>query len=393
VNYVWIEQELQSFVDAIDSYSGRLVNGQGQIAVPSVTEEELLQRSAAMKEVVDAVAPGKAWQLAMRGYTYTFDHVREAALEALGIVRARDDFEKNLTTAAPKLADDGFHPWVWLAAASLWDTGHHRAAVQAAATSVDLHLQALVGRRDVTGTALAREALGAEAPVPSQPRLQVPGDRNAKSWKSRQAGWRDFAAGCFEAVRKPRHSRARGVGGSGGACTTGRTVAAGAMAERLRARNGLTRRLRDSHNCGYLGPFDVATRRAPRVRHQAGAALCLAGVRHQRVSHRRLLVLGDHRRPKSRLAREPRWASAVEDHADERVAIDGLIYPVESQNGAVGVSHIYDRLVLAGVLHRRAHHPQSPAPLAHSNDGVPVNHVQCHDIEAIKDRLPRAVLT
>jgi len=79
VNYVWIEQELQSFVDAIDSYSGRVVNGQGQIAVPSVTEEELLQRSAAMKEVVDQVAPGKAWQLAMRGYTYTFDHVREAA--------------------------------------------------------------------------------------------------------------------------------------------------------------------------------------------------------------------------------------------------------------------------------------------------------------------------
>ncbi len=203
MNYVWIEQELQSFVDAIDSYSGRLVNGQGQIAVPSVTEEELLQRSAAMKAVVDAVAPGKAWQLAKRGYTYTFDHVREAALEALGIVRARDDFEKNLTTAAPKLAADGFHPWVWLAAASLWDTGHYRAAVQAAATSVDLHLQALVGRRDVTGTGLAREALGAEAPVPSKPRLRVPGDRNAKTWKSRQAGLRDFAAGCFEAVRNP----------------------------------------------------------------------------------------------------------------------------------------------------------------------------------------------
>jgi len=203
VNYVWIEQELQSFVDAIDSYSGRVVNGQGQIAVPSVTEEELLQRSAAMKAVVDVVAPGKAWWLAERGYTYTFDHVREAALEALGIVRARDDFQKYLTTPAPKLAADGFHPWVWLAAASLWDTGHYRAAVQAAATSVDIHLQALVGRRDVTGTGLAREALGAEAPGPSKPRLRVPGDRNAKSWKSRQAGLRDFAAGCFEAVRNP----------------------------------------------------------------------------------------------------------------------------------------------------------------------------------------------
>ena len=203
MNYVWIEQELQSFVDAIDSYSGRVVNGQGQIAVPSVTEEELLQRSAAMKEVVDQVAPGKAWRLAMRGYTYTFDQVREAALEALGIVRARDDFEKNLTTAAPKLAADGFHPWVWLAAASLWDTGHYRAAVQAAATSVDFHLQALVRRRDVTGTGLAREAVGAEAPVPSKPRLRVPGDRNAKTWKSRQGGLRDFAAGCFEAVRNP----------------------------------------------------------------------------------------------------------------------------------------------------------------------------------------------
>jgi len=46
VNYDWIEQELQSFVDAIDCYKGR-VNKQGHLVVPAMTEGELLQRSAA----------------------------------------------------------------------------------------------------------------------------------------------------------------------------------------------------------------------------------------------------------------------------------------------------------------------------------------------------------
>jgi hypothetical protein len=202
VDYDWIERELQSFVAAIDSYRGR-VNSRGQIVVPPVAEEELLQRSAAMREVVDAVAPGRTWMLGQRGRTNTFDHVRELALEALGIVRAREDHQKHLATSGPRLAADGFHPWVWLPVASLWDTGHYRSAVQAAATSVDLHLQALLGRRDITGTALAREALGVEAPVAGKPRLRVPGDRSARSWKSQQAGLRDFAAGCFEAVRNP----------------------------------------------------------------------------------------------------------------------------------------------------------------------------------------------
>ena len=202
MNDEWVEQELESFIGQVDSYKGR-VDGLGRPLKPTVSEELLMQRSSVMKMVVQAVMPDITWVLGRRGYTDTFDQVRAASLQALGIVRAREDLAKNLTTSAPHLSAEGFHPWVWQAAKSLWDTGHYRAAVHAAATSVDAHLQAVVSRRDVTGTNLVKQCLTLDPPAPLKPRLRVRGDRNSLTWKSQQAGLRDLAAGCFEALRNP----------------------------------------------------------------------------------------------------------------------------------------------------------------------------------------------
>lgn len=202
MNYDWIDEQLQSFIDEIDSYRGR-VESTGRLSVPPVSEDHLLQRCSVVKEVVDAVLPGSAWMLGRRGYNDTFDQVRDVALQALGLVRAHEELAANLATPAPQLAADGFHPWVWNAAQSLWDTGHYRAAVQAAATSVDLHLQALVNRRDVTGKALVEQCLSSDVPAPAKPRLRVQGERDSPTWRSQQDGLRHLAVGCFEALRNP----------------------------------------------------------------------------------------------------------------------------------------------------------------------------------------------
>lgn len=201
MDYAWVEEQLRSFVDEVARYSGQHSGSAFDGVVP--TEDALLARATVIKEIVQAVSPDKPWRLARRGYTYTFDQAREAALEALALVRAREILLEKLSTEAPRLAADTLHPWVWQAARSLWDTRHYRAAVQQAATSVDIRLQEKVGRTDSAGTVLAREVFSSDAASESRPRLRLPGDRTGKTWKSRQAGVRDFAAGCFEAVRNP----------------------------------------------------------------------------------------------------------------------------------------------------------------------------------------------
>jgi hypothetical protein len=60
-----------------------------------------------------------------------------------------------LGPTGPQLAASGLHRGVWGAAVALWDNGHLREAVQAAATFVDLHLQGKVGRHDLSGADLA----------------------------------------------------------------------------------------------------------------------------------------------------------------------------------------------------------------------------------------------
>lgn len=193
MDYDWAEKQLQDFVDLIEAYRTRR----------GVSEEQLIERSAAVEPIVRRVRPNASWMTARRGYTYTFDPLREEALKALGLLRAHEDHERHMGPTGPQLAAANLHPWVWEPVASMWDTGYRRVAVQTAATSVDVHLQAKLGRSDPTGTALVREAFTRNAPDNGKPRLRFGGDRDTQTWRDRQDGARDFGTGCFLALRNP----------------------------------------------------------------------------------------------------------------------------------------------------------------------------------------------
>ena len=57
----------------------------------------------------------------------------------------------------------GLHPWVWDAARTFWAQGAHRVAVREAASSLNAHTQAKVGRYDVADHALLGEVFSASA--------------------------------------------------------------------------------------------------------------------------------------------------------------------------------------------------------------------------------------
>jgi len=103
----------------------------------------------------------------------------------------------------PVLPADQFHPWVWRAARTLWDSAHYRHAVQAAATAINDHTQNKLGRRDIADTQLMQEAFSPHLPEPGRPRLRCPGDPSSPTTQSRQRGALQYAAGCFIAIRNP----------------------------------------------------------------------------------------------------------------------------------------------------------------------------------------------
>ncbi len=123
--------------------------------------------------------------------------------EGLGILADRKEWAIRLAPDAPQLAADQVPPWVWEAARSLWESKHFRLAVQAGFTSLNAHLQAKVGRRDISDDKLITEVFRDGEPKPGQPRLRVPGDPQDQTVSSRQRGALHFGLGCAFAIRNP----------------------------------------------------------------------------------------------------------------------------------------------------------------------------------------------
>jgi len=128
-------------------------------------------------------------QLARQGW-----HVRDGSLVS-GDPRPAE--------AAPDLIPESLHPWVWDAARKLWESGHPRPAVQAAATAINERLQDKLGRHDLADDKLLQEAFSDKPAQPGKPRLRIPGDPRNPTVASLQRGAPQFGTGCFWVIRNP----------------------------------------------------------------------------------------------------------------------------------------------------------------------------------------------
>lgn len=111
--------------------------------------------------------------------------------------------DPHTTQQAPGIVPESLHPSVWEAARKLWDSGHRRHAVQAAATAMNERLQDKLGRHDLADDELLQEAFSASPPEPGKPRLRIPGDPGNPTVASRQRGVPQFGVGCFWVIRNP----------------------------------------------------------------------------------------------------------------------------------------------------------------------------------------------
>ena len=81
-----------------------------------------------------------------------------ASNRLIGILERQEDFRQILGPAGPTLAASGLHPWVWHAVVNLWDGGHYKEAVNAAAAAVEEQTQLKMRRGDLNGADLYTQA-------------------------------------------------------------------------------------------------------------------------------------------------------------------------------------------------------------------------------------------
>ncbi|MCQ8829755.1 MULTISPECIES: TIGR02391 family protein [Streptomyces] len=128
---------------------------------------------------------------------------REMAIQIRTRILKEEDTKEKLGDNSPRLSAGSLHPWVWDGARSLWQSGHFREAVTAAAKQVNAEAQNKLGRRDVSETALFNSAFSTDGPKPGQPRLRLAADDGSDTFRSIQRGARSFAEGCYAGIRNP----------------------------------------------------------------------------------------------------------------------------------------------------------------------------------------------
>jgi uncharacterized protein (TIGR02391 family) len=128
-------------------------------------------------------------------------NVRACCLQAAGRLEGLKARATALTS--PTIDSVLLHPLVWSAAQRLWNDGHLRHAVAAAAEAVTGQMKQLTGRNDAPDTSLWQQAFSNAPSEPGKPRLRWPGDPSDQDVKTMNDGLRQFSAGANMVIRNP----------------------------------------------------------------------------------------------------------------------------------------------------------------------------------------------
>lgn len=201
----WALTELEAFLELTtfqqpprDAIPTPHRNTQGRL-------DEIVASAEVVEQIFDRVIPD--WRTSVsternRTVNRWCQHIEAAQRTKAKLVRQAEVNEK-LGDAAPDLNAGRLHPWIWDGARSLWSSGHHREAVNAAAIKLNAETQNKLGRFDISETELFKQAFTLDPPKPGAPRLRVIADDGSKTYQSVHRGIMCFAEGCYAAIRNP----------------------------------------------------------------------------------------------------------------------------------------------------------------------------------------------
>lgn len=111
--------------------------------------------------------------------------------------------EKEGPQSLPGLDPNQFHPLVLGSASRLWQDGHKRQAVQAAASALENQLRFKTEVHQGSVSSLVASAFSPDNPKPGSPRLRFSGfgPVGSDGWNSAHEGAGAFGRGCFLRIR------------------------------------------------------------------------------------------------------------------------------------------------------------------------------------------------
>ncbi len=135
------------------------------------------------------------------GSGHGFKGARTAIVEACGVLEQSEELIAVTGPLGPRMAASELHPYVWSAAAKLWDDGHYRQAVGTAASALEGQLQT-VAAPGTSGVDLAG-LFSIKNAEPGRPRLRLKGvdDPDSLTWRSAHEGAGYLVRGAFQGVR------------------------------------------------------------------------------------------------------------------------------------------------------------------------------------------------
>lgn len=163
---------------------------------------QIVASAHVVEQILDRVLPTWRTDIPARSSKFWTQH-HEAAQRAIVDIERSGEIAEKLGDTGPKMAAAGMHPWIWDAARSLWQSGHFRQAVTAAAVKVNAEAQNKIGRRDISETDLFKQALSTSEASEAAPRLRLADDDGGRSAQSIRRGVMAYAEGCFAAIRNP----------------------------------------------------------------------------------------------------------------------------------------------------------------------------------------------
>lgn len=202
INVEWPLNELDKFIDQTVMTNASTPNILTLQSKTAASGDEVAKQAQVVEQILDRVIP--SWrELYNDTRQNRWTGHREAAIRAREEIVRREEVRKNLGDDAPEISAARLHPWVWSGAASLWQSGHYRSAVEDAAKKVNAETQNKVGRRDVSETKLFQEAFSLDRPAEGKKRLRRMTPDSSETYKSVQRGAMALAEGIYAGIRNP----------------------------------------------------------------------------------------------------------------------------------------------------------------------------------------------
>jgi hypothetical protein len=167
-------------------------------------ETEIQRRLGLVVQIAERVDPALLPLLRAESPGWRWQQTLKAAQELAGHLTSLEEAEQILGPVGPRLAAARLHPWVWNVAVSLWDNGHRREAVRAAASAIfDLHLPAKLGvSRSASAKDLAAQAFATDEPASGKSRLRLPDyPKGSPDWICQHQGAMHLGIGCAQLIR------------------------------------------------------------------------------------------------------------------------------------------------------------------------------------------------